>query len=80
MILVAVTVDDAGLDLAADAALGADGAAAQLGGQDPAFGADVARPFEPAEGVNGRAAVDHHRAIAGVGQYVRVDARRGVHA
>ena len=72
--LVGVAVQDAGLDLAADAALRPDAAAAQFRTHDVAVGADVARPLQPAERLHHGVAVDQHRPFRGVEHHHRLDA------
>jgi hypothetical protein len=54
--LVAVAVNDAGLDLSADAALRADAAAPHAAGQDVGIPADVAGTFQAADVAGTRSA------------------------
>src|SRR5205823_3685876 len=76
--LVAVTVDDAALDLAADAAVRPETAAAHAPGQDVREGPDVTGPFQPAEGLHDGAAVDQHLAVARVDDHLRLDLGRRI--
>src|SRR5207249_4542832 len=63
VVFVAVAVNDAALDLAADAAARAErGAAAQLRSQHVGARPDVARALQPAERLHDRPGRDRHRA------------------
>ncbi len=73
---VAVTVHDARLDLAADAALRAKRRArADLRAKHLRHRPDIARPFQPREGMDHRFIVDDHRAPRRIGHHHRLDAR-----
>src|SRR5262249_6418556 len=79
VVLVDGPLQHAGLDLAADAAVRAEGGLrAHLGPQDVGVRADVAGAFQPAEGGDDRLVVDDHRAAPRVGHHHRIDVRRRV--
>src|SRR5262249_43524132 len=80
VILVAVALENAAFDLAADAARRPQrGAGTDLGPVHLRVRPDVARPFQAAEGVDHGLAIDHDRSPRRVGQRVRLDAGRRVH-
>ena len=77
VVLVGVAVDDGMLDLAADAAVGAEGdAPAQVGPEELGIAADVAGPFHAGERLDDDPGGDGDRAAGGVEDGVRVDPGR----
>src|SRR5262249_33378476 len=71
--LVAITLDDAHLDVAADAADRANGAGADAGAHQPGAAADVTRAFQVAECLDDRLALDDHWPAPRIGPHERID-------
>ena len=77
MVLVGVPVDDAGLDLAADPAVGSDRhTAAEVGPEQLGIAADIAGALDPSERLHDHPGGDRDRPAGGIEDGVRVDPRR----
>src|SRR5262249_19206479 len=78
VILVAVTMQNAGLELTAHATLWPHRTAAQFCTQDQALRANVTRSFQPAIRMHLRPFIDEDRSAPRVRDYERLDARRPI--
>src|SRR6185295_8279989 len=73
VILVAVAMNDARLDLTPDPAVGTErGAGTELGAEHVRLRPDITRALQPGEGPNHGFAIDHHGAFRRVGDDQRI--------